>query len=341
MLPDKFTYPFCYTPHPLIEDAASRLIKRISEDPSLDALFAEGKMMGVLMTEGADGIGYLYAFSGVAGGRSVIDGFVPPVFDLVDPANGFKAREAEISEVNTLIAEGCLDEAEMAALRLKRRSMSEELQRWLLERYVVLNAKGEKRSIWDIFADRGLIPPGGTGDCAAPKLLQYAYLHGLKPIAMGEFWYGASPQKEVRMQGKFYPSCTGKCGPLLSFMMQGLDVAPNPLEDESLWKYDKPRIVYRDDSLVIADKPSGMLCVPGRTGRISLQEWLSEELGIQVTACHRLDMDTSGLIVFAFDRTVLVAMQGLFADRLVQKAYTARLVAGKPIHRKRTRITSP
>jgi len=335
MIPDKFTYPFCYTPHPLIEDAASRLIKRISADPFLDGLFAEGKMMGVLMVEGSDGSPeYLFAFSGVAGERSIVDGFVPPVFDLIDPSNGFKAREAEISAINARLALPGLDDAEADALRFQRRSMSEELQRWIFKQYMVLNAKGVRRSIWDIFADRGLVPPGGTGDCAAPKLLQYAYLHGLKPIAMGEFWYGASPEKEVRTQGKFYPSCTGKCGPLLTYMMQGLDVEPNPLEEEGLWDLNEPRIVYRDYSLVIADKPSGMLCVPGRTGRTSLQDWLSGALGVPVIACHRLDMDTSGLVVFAFDKETLASMHGLFAGRLVKKRYSAHLLAASAhIHR--------
>jgi len=325
--------PFCYTPNQEIIDEAHNLTGRLDASPDLNALFKEGKMMGVLKIGKKDGsTDFIYAFSGTAGGRSHIDGFVPPIFNLLDPANGFKAREAEISALGDIIAGGGLSEEGLDALRLKRRSMSEELQRWIFEHYIVLNARGKSRSIWDIFADRGLVPPGGTGDCAAPKLLQHAYLHKLKPIAMGEFWYGASPQREVRMQGKFYPSCMGKCGPLLSYMMQGLSVEPNPLE-EGEWHCEEPRIVYRDESLVIADKPSGMLCVPGRTARLSLQDWLSNKLGVPVMACHRLDMDTSGLVVFAFDKAVLATMQSMFAERVVKKSYSAHLLSGKPIHR--------
>lgn len=301
-----FTYPFRYVPAPQIVEASRELISRILGDPALDAVFRDGKMMGVLQTDR----GYLYAFSGLAGGRATIDGFVPPVFDFTAPSGHFRTREAEISA--------------MSAGEQKSRA-SAELQGWLFSQYIVSNARGESLSIKEVFARRGLVPPGGTGDCAAPKLLQYAYSHSLRPLAMGEFWYGASPRGEVREQGRFYPSCTGKCGPLLSFMMEGLEVEPNPLDAEFI--REEPYVIHEDKYLIVVDKPSGMLSVPGRTSARSLLEWLRDRYG-EVHSCHRLDMDTSGTIIFARDLPTKAAVEAQFAARQVSKTYRARLAAG-------------
>ncbi|MCQ2136025.1 MAG: hypothetical protein MJY67_03830, partial [Bacteroidales bacterium] len=215
----KFTYPFSYTPHPLVREEAERLISRIASDPELDALFREGKMLGVLLVEDpsvfdsgseissdSHRMKVLYGFSGLAGGRSHVTGFVPPIFDLADPQGEFKRREAQISAMP-------VGESKSQASR--------ELQDWIFEQFVVFNAKGESRSIKQVFAEQGLVPPGGTGECALPRMLQYAYSNGYRPLAFGEFWYGASGRGEVRSQGCFYPSCTGKCGPLLKFMLEG------------------------------------------------------------------------------------------------------------------------
>ena len=305
----KFTYPFCYVPHRLVVDAADSLIDRIERTPGLKSLFSEGKMLGVLLAEGHDGIIPLYAFSGLAGGRSSVEGFVPPIFDYSVPDGYFRTREAEIS----------------AAGQHEAAEMSRELQAWLFDRYRVHNALGEEASIMEIFAGRGLVPPGGTGECAGPKLLEHAFRSGLKPLAMGEFWYGASPSSEVRASGRFYPSCTGKCGPLLSWMMKGLDVAPNPL-DEGFSDGTEPQIIYEDEAIIVVDKPAGMLSVPGRVKAPSLLEWLRERFG-EVHSCHRLDMDTSGLMVFARNAEAKTALELQFAGREVSKTYRARLVA--------------
>ena len=299
-IPDKFTYPFCYTPNPMIVEAAEGLIARIDADEGLRGLFAEGKMMGVLMVQDGGGdVDFLYGFSGLAGGRSVIEGFVPPIFDTT-----------------------------AVDIRSSSHEESIRLQNWLFEQYIVSNARGESRSVLDIFADRGLVPPGGTGDCAAPKLLQYAYSHGLKPLAMGEFWYGAAPACEVRRQGSFYPSCTGKCGPLLTFMMQGLDVEPNPLDAEYAGS-QQPELIFEDNDIIVVNKPAGMLSVPGRTAATSLLEWLQARSG-EVHSCHRLDMDTSGVMVFARNPRSKANLEGQFASREVKKTYRARLVSGGP-----------
>ena len=331
-MPDKrFTYPFCYTPDPEIVRASETLIGAIDGDPGLREIFAEGKMMGVLKARDAGGReDFLFGFSGLAGGRSVLEGFVPPIFDLTAPEGHFKLEEAEISRINgRILALRDSDPETAGALRAERKERSTALQEWIFRQYVVCNALGERKTILDIFAERGLVPPGGTGDCAAPKLLQYAYLHGLKPLAMGEFWYGASPEKEVRRHGCFYPSCTGKCGPLLAFMLQGLDVEPNPLEEDSPAADADFSILYEDDDIIVADKPSGMLAVPGRTLKVSLQERLQRRCGpgTEIRACHRLDMDTSGLIVFAKGAGNLAALQQQFERHEVEKSYVAKLTA--------------
>lgn len=342
MLPEKFTYPFCYVPHPLIREAADALIARIDASDSLRGLFSEGKMMGALLVQDAAGATQvLYGFSGVAGGTALVDGFVPPIFDLTEPGGYYRAAEARISDINRRLAGESLPAEDAAALERERHALSVDLQDWIFSRYRVSNALGETLSIKEVFARRGLVPPGGTGDCAAPKLLQYAYSHGLKPLAMGEFWYGASPRREVRAQGRFYPSCTGKCGPLLSFMLEGLDVEPNPL-DREFTADSEPRILHEDADILVVSKPAGMLSVPGRTRAKSLLDWLRERFG-EVHSCHRLDMDTSGVMVFARNLAAKSELERQFAEREVAKTYRARLAAGnKPFdHARKGTIALP
>ncbi|MBO6169622.1 MAG: RluA family pseudouridine synthase [Bacteroidales bacterium] len=317
--PSRFTYPFCYVPHPLVVDAARSLIQRLDSDPSLGSLFSEGKMMGVLLTDS----GPLYAFSGLAGGKAVIDGFVPPVYDLTQ--GYYKEREAEISSMSAGPA---------------RSEASAMLQEWIFRQYRVMNALGDELSVLDIFARRGLVPPGGTGDCAAPKLLNYAFRNGLKPLAMGEFWYGKSPVREVREQGRFYPSCTGKCGPLLSWMMQGLNIEPNPL-DSAVASPAVPDVLYVDDDIIVVDKPSGMLSVPGKIESESMLEWLRKRFGRTVESCHRLDMDTSGIMVFARSLKAKAELERQFATREVSKLYRARLEGGPWNHAMKGTIALP
>ncbi|MBO4843572.1 MAG: RluA family pseudouridine synthase [Bacteroidales bacterium] len=339
VLPEKFTYPFCYVPHPLIREAADALIARIDASDSLRGLFSEGKMMGALLVQDAAGATQvLYGFSGVAGGTALVDGFVPPIFDLTEPGGYYRAAEARISDINRRLAGESLPAEDAAALERERHALSVDLQDWIFSRYRVSNALGETFSIKEVFARRGLVPPGGTGDCAAPKLLQYAYSHGLKPLAMGEFWYGASPRREVRAQGRFYPSCTGKCGPLLEFMLQGLDVEPNPLMQVST---RDPRIVFIDDSIIVAEKPSGMLAAPGRYVSHSMVSALEKMTGAEVFSCHRLDMDTSGLMVFARSASVQAEMHRQFAAGEVRKRYQARLQPGRSLPAEQGEISIP
>ena len=214
------------------------------------------------------------------------------------------------------------------SLKEERKRRSAALQEWLFSQFVMLNARGESRTLLQIFAEhRGCVPPAGAGECAAPKLLQYAYKNSLHPLGMAEFWLGASPVGEVRRDGCFYGSCKGKCEPILAFMLQGLDVEKSSLDGVGEWFTDIP-LLYEDEWLVVVDKPSGMLSVPGKVGGQSVQEWLVCHFGREdIFVVHRLDMSTSGLLVAAKGVDVLKAMQSLFARRLVQKHYTALLSA--------------
>ena len=214
------------------------------------------------------------------------------------------------------------------SLKEERKRRSAALQEWLFSQFVMLNARGESRTLLQIFAEhRGCVPPAGAGECAAPKLLQYAYKNSLHPLGMAEFWLGASPVGEVRRDGCFYGSCKGKCEPILAFMLQGLDVEKSSLDGVGERFTDIP-LLYEDEWLVVVDKPSGMLSVPGKVGGQSVQEWLVCHFGREdIFVVHRLDMSTSGLLVAAKGVDVLKAMQSLFARRLVQKHYTALLSA--------------
>lgn len=425
-----FTDPFRYHPHPSVEKAASLIMKEIgswsclpphSEERKLEESFAEGKMLGILVVETESGTGYLAAFSGNAGGRSNVKGFVPPIFDLLDPEGEFKKGEQELNALNRRIAMmeesaeyesfrknlaeaernrdeeisamrlimshskrrrdmmrmECTDPSQLEALlmesrhekaelkRLKRRwedrisairmhmertaseideckrqrsSLSDRLQKRIFEQYTVSNAVGESMTIGEIFAREGLVPPGGTGECAAPKLLHYAFTHNLKPLHMGEFWYGKSPDGPVRTHGHFYPSCTSRCAPLLGFMLKGLRTdthfhvrcgsEQNGKNVITAAEGDIPKIIHEDKDIIIVSKPSGMPSVPGLDGRVSLQEWLADisaKPAAPIHTVHRLDMDTSGIMVFAKSAAAAVFLRRQFEEHTVIKCYKARL----------------
>lgn len=225
-------------------------------------------------------------------------------------------------------------ESPLRQLKADRSQWSAELQHWLFSRFIVHNARGECKDLNDLFAPTPQgIPPAGAGECAAPKLLQQAYLHGWQPLCMAEFWWGRSPKAEVREHGHYYPACRGKCGPILGFMLQGLQVEPSPLLAEAQ-RHDTahPAILYEDRWLLVADKPAGMLSVPGKEEGIpSMQQWAARHCGPTCSplAVHRLDMDTSGLLLIAKDADTCRQLQQQFARRQVDKRYIA-LLEGTP-----------
>ena len=269
-----------------------------------------------------------------------------------------KAMEQADSTLNTQYS------TFLKSLQRKRKLMSDELQRWLFAAYRILNAKGEERDLIDIFREyTHAMPPAGAGDCCAPKLLQYAYLHRLRPVCMAEFWWGESPASEIRHHLHYYPACRSKCLPILTHMLKGLDVAPNPLAQKR--HTAEPRVLYADEYIMVVDKPAGMLSVPGKaesvrsefsdSANISVEEYFANlqlptnsqftteqftigeadnsKLKIQnskfLKAAHRLDMDTSGLLVLARTEEAYVELQRQFASRETMKRYEA-VLSGVP-----------
>ena len=228
--------------------------------------------------------------------------------------------EEEQATVNQL-------EQEIEQLKQERKRRSAALQRKLFEQFRILNARGEVKDLCELFAPtyQGA-PPAGAGECAAPKLLQYAYQHQLEPIAMAEFWWGDSPKTEIRHHGYYYPACKGKCEPILNHMLLGLRVDENPLLADA-HRETKLDILYEDDYLLIVNKPAGMLSVPGKGDADSVYHRLRilypEATGPIIV--HRLDMATSGLLLAAKTKEVHQNLQAQFKNRTIQKRYIALL----------------
>jgi len=410
LLPETFNNPFDYVPHPVCEAAVRDLLPRVEE---LMRGNPEGKMFGVLVVAKGEKLYYLAAFSGQLYDKSVLPGFVPPVFDFLAPDGYFKRHEAEISAINKEIsrlqsdehyvqlqqshqqmlldAENAVAEAksnmliakekrdeersqrvlspeeeamfvkesqflkaevrrvkkrweerleeaktsvsvydhQIETLANQRKTMSESLQNWLFENFVMVNYAGERRNLLEIFRDTvQQLPPAGTGECCEPKLLQYAYTHGLKPIQMAMFWWGKSPEGEIRHHLHYYPACSGKCKPVLQFMLPAEVLAAKPQRTLS----EQLEIVYEDADLWVVNKPSGMLSVPGKTNResvISLLQARCKE-GETPLVVHRLDMDTSGLMLVAKHKTAHYHLQKQFRNREIEKTYVA-LLDGEPL----------
>jgi len=424
--PRRMNNPFYYEPHPLALQAVDEVVAFLKGDKAQRFLpakadesfvhdISKGKMFGVLVVErkaesGEDNeTGYLAGYSGQIAGRADWEGFVPTVFDYLQPDGYFKQQEAEIvsvsEEIHSLensseyslatrrlddvrklaereiadykmvmqrsknernqrrealhdsenraeeeekiiresqfqkaelrrikkrwtgeiaLAEDSLREIDerLKLLRQKRHAMSDELQRWLFAQFSMLNALGERRSLLEIWKNE--LPPAGAGECCEPRLLQYCFRKGWHPLCMAMFWWGESPKEEVRHHLHFYPACNGKCKPVLGWMLRGLDVESNQLEDE---KHQKLTIIYEDDSICVVNKPAGMLAVRGKSNRESVQSMMQErypDAGNPLIV-HRLDMATSGLMVVAKTMEAYRCLQQQFAKREVRKRYVAVL----------------
>jgi tRNA pseudouridine32 synthase/23S rRNA pseudouridine746 synthase len=318
--PERFTYPFCYEPHPLCRQAAAEVQAYIASHEEIRCDADRGKMFGVLVVslppsthQEHGNLGFLAAYSGLLAGRNDWSYFVPPIYDAQQPDGHFKTTERIIS------AKG------------GDKKMSQELQLWLFHQYQLLNAHGETKDLVDLWQSyysreklrrRFPLPPGGTGDCCAPKLLQYAYQQGLHPVCMAEFWWGAPTPTELRHHLNFYPACRGKCKPILTWMLQGLEVDPDP---ETLgFAHMEIPTVYEDDCLLVINKPSGMLSVPGRIEDYSVETVMHERYPGSFVA-HRLDMGTSGLLIIAKNIETYRAIQQQFFRHEVKKKYIALL----------------
>jgi len=213
------------------------------------------------------------------------------------------------------------------ALKRERKLKSAALQQYLFEQYQFLNSAKKKKNLTEIFVNTtDQNPPAGSGECAAPKLLQYAFLHNLKPIAMAEFWWGQSPNKEIRKHKQFYPACQGKCKPILSHMLSGIEMDTNPmLQNPAIGK--ELEVLFEDYDLMVIHKPAEFLSVPG----IHIQDSVYTRIKQQYPTVtgpiivHRLDMSTSGLLVLAKNKKVHQHLQNQFIQRTVSKKYVALL----------------
>ena len=409
-LPQLFTCPFCYEPHPLALMAVERVQRYVAGRADWADEMAAGKMLGVLVAvDGRGQLGFLAAFSGNLAGSVRHDYFVPPVYDLLDPQGEFKRGEAQITAINhevdrleqsaelaalrqretavkqkmcdeidsfkammashkrerdqrrqggnltaqeqeALLNQSRFEKAELKRIRRRneeellmitdeiavscqhiddlksrRKAMSEALQEHIFRLFVVTNGRGERRDLVEVFRPLGTLPPAGAGECCAPRLINYAFNNGLKPLCMAEFWWGASPVGEVRHHGHFYPACRSKCKPILEFMLQGVDVEENPLENAIAG--NEVDVIHDDQWLTVLNKPSGLLTVPGKVQEDSLltryREQHPEANGPIVV--HRLDQETSGLVVFAKDKKTHKALQQQFENHLIAKSYIAVL----------------
>ncbi len=429
-LPKQFTFPFYYTPHPLCLRAAQEVQEYLETQQDFDHNFGLiegakgliiGKMFGVMLIKAPDGtVGYLVAFSGKLAEQNFIDGFVPPIFDTLNPSGFYKIGEEKLNKINAkievletskeyleaknLVSELSLKSAEefrafkanlkdlkrsrnekrvqarltlskdelevfekaldkesislhyqlkhlkskwkeriaeaqeqlqtivkrINFLKTKRKELSATLQRQLHQSYSFLNANGQRKDLLDIFETQ---PPAAAGECAAPKLIQFAYEHNLNPLALAEFWWGAAPKSQVRKHKQFYPACRSKCEPILGHMMLGLDVEKNPISQHNSKKV-KLDIIYEDNFILVVNKPSEVLSVPGKTIQdsvlTSLKAYLPEVKGPILV--HRLDMSTSGLLIAAKNEKTHKNLQKQFMNRTVHKRYVALLDGEIPLN---------
>ena len=205
-------------------------------------------------------------------------------------------------------------------LKEERKQKSSTLQQQLFTEYVFLNQYQELKSLEDIFMGN---PPAGAGECAAPKLLHYAFTYQLKPIAMAEFWWGQSPKGEMRKHQQFYPACTGKCEPILKHMLQGIPLEENPFEKNTA-KGKELEIVFEDDYILLVNKPAEFLSVPGKQITESVQTRIKASYP-NAMIVHRLDMSTSGLLLIGKTPEIYKKLQAQFIKRYVKKRYVALL----------------
>ena len=228
------------------------------------------------------------------------------------------ADEASLHEIRQQIKQ----------LQQERHERSIALQQWLFRQFSFLNARGERRNLTELFGDT--VPPSGAGECCAPRLLQAAYKEGLQPLCMAEFWVGDSPRDELRQEGHFYPACNSRCKPILGHMLQGLQVEKNPLLSQEHQELD---VIYQDEEMAVVVKPHGMLSVPGKDDLPSVQS-IVRGMFPQATGpmiVHRLDMDTSGLMVIALTDEMYHKLQEDFRYHRIKKTYRALLEKEMPV----------
>ena len=217
-------------------------------------------------------------------------------------------------------------ENKIAALKKERKEKSNYLQQTLFSKYAFLNQQKELKNLLDIFNDPAIKPPAGSGECSAPKLLNYAFANDLKPITMAEFWWGISPNSAVRQHKNYYPACQSRCKPILTHMLQNIKMDDNLLL-ENLAETQDLKIIYEDDVLIVVHKPAEFLSVPGKEITDSVYSRMKEKypLATGPLIVHRLDMSTSGILLLTKTKEANKVLQSQFINRTVKKRYVALL----------------
>ncbi|MCH3883424.1 RluA family pseudouridine synthase [Tenacibaculum aquimarinum] len=220
-------------------------------------------------------------------------------------------------------------EEEIASLKTARKEKSNYLQQTLFSKYAFLNQQKEFKNLLDIFNNPAIKPPAGAGECAAPKLLQYAFLNNLTPISMSEFWWGISPNSAIRKHKNYYPACQSRCKPILAHMLEGVEMDANLLI-ENVSEEKELEIIYEDDVLLVVNKPAELLSVPGKEIIDSVYTRIKEKYpnATGPLIVHRLDMATSGILLLTKTKEANKTLQSQFINRTIKKRYIA-LLEGK------------
>lgn len=216
---------------------------------------------------------------------------------------------------------------EIDRFKNQRKAMSISLQKKLFSDYKFLDANNEFETLWNIFKNTPTrIPPSGAGDCCAPKLLQFAYQQKFEPIALAEFWWGVSPNSIIRKHNYFYPACRSKCEPILGHMLKGLNVDVNPMlsKPDTIGEIEE---VFQDSHILVINKPAELLSIPGKNIKDSVLTRLEIKYLNQFRPLllHRLDMSTSGIMIFAKSKRAHKHLQKQFLNRTLKKRYIALL----------------
>ena len=256
-----------------------------------------------------------------------------------------------LSEKTSLETEYEAYQADILSLKQLRKTLSDALQQWLFSQFRMQNHEGESKDLLEIFRDAALrdypqatiatsriaalkmVPPAGSGECCEPKLLQYAYSLGYKPLQMAMFWWGESPKEEIRHHLHFYPACNGKCKPILQWMLPASTFEPAAVD---LSLYNKVETLYEDREIAVIHKPEGLLSVPGKDAAQPSVYALMRSKYPEATGpliVHRLDMSTSGVMMIAKTEFAYHRLQKAFLNHQIQKKYVA-IISGKDIPEK-------
>ena len=235
-------------------------------------------------------------------------------------------QEYYVAKIQETSKEFNVFKEKISALKKERKEKSNYLQQTLFSKYAFLNRKKELKNLLSVFNDPAIKPPAGSGECAAPKLLQYAFANNLTPITMAEFWWGSAPNAAIRQHKNYYPACQGRCKPILTHMLAGTEIDANLLLENLSEKQDL-EIIYEDDVLIVVNKPAEFLSVPGKDIKDAVYTRIKEKYpnATGPLIVHRLDMSTSGILLLTKTKEANKALQSQFINRTIKKRYVALL----------------